>query len=263
MQSITVFLDITKIAYFWWKNADVIRTQGVCHVIYVFPDFREGVLFAPTPLIREQPRKSPSWIGLTLDNFKTLRQEFWGRSEITCYQSFLCLVRQSAWKTLSQNKRCINKECKAKLVISKYIVVPDLSTLKSGWIDEVKRIQNWPSFFYTDIPNLLSLTQPDFIRHLESEYKQGKAYQYFSCEVVREIYVNELSKETPVCVLKYKVIPSQHINSKPYDVWGVVNKSKPNGLGGYTHSAYCTFTAGILWTCNYVTSILFCIKKLV
>ena len=36
MQSISVFFDITKIADFWWKNADVSRTQGVCHVIYIF-----------------------------------------------------------------------------------------------------------------------------------------------------------------------------------------------------------------------------------
>ena len=36
MQSIPVFPNITKIANFWLKNADVSRTQGVCHVIYVF-----------------------------------------------------------------------------------------------------------------------------------------------------------------------------------------------------------------------------------
>ena len=33
MQSIPVFPDILKIADFWWKNADVSRTQGLCHVI--------------------------------------------------------------------------------------------------------------------------------------------------------------------------------------------------------------------------------------
>ena len=36
MQSIPVFPDITKIADFWRKKADASRTQGVCHVIYVF-----------------------------------------------------------------------------------------------------------------------------------------------------------------------------------------------------------------------------------
>ena len=36
MQSIPVFPDILKISDFRWKNEDVSRTQGVCHVIYVF-----------------------------------------------------------------------------------------------------------------------------------------------------------------------------------------------------------------------------------
>ena len=38
MQSISVLLKITKVAYFQWKNTDVSRTQMVCHVFYVFLD---------------------------------------------------------------------------------------------------------------------------------------------------------------------------------------------------------------------------------
>ena len=29
----SVFLDITKVADFQWKNADVSRTQEACHII--------------------------------------------------------------------------------------------------------------------------------------------------------------------------------------------------------------------------------------
>ena len=36
MQSIFLFLDITKFTDFWGKNTDVSRTQGVCHVIQMF-----------------------------------------------------------------------------------------------------------------------------------------------------------------------------------------------------------------------------------
>ena len=36
MQSISIFLDITKSADFRWQNADVSRTQGVCHMVYIF-----------------------------------------------------------------------------------------------------------------------------------------------------------------------------------------------------------------------------------
>ena len=66
---ISVFLDIAKFADFLLKNADVSRTQVVCHVIHIsfwiffrkgitvpsfiilgcLTDFREGRGFLPTP----------------------------------------------------------------------------------------------------------------------------------------------------------------------------------------------------------------------
>ena len=36
MQSVSVFPDIAKVADLWRKITDVSRTQGVCHVIYIF-----------------------------------------------------------------------------------------------------------------------------------------------------------------------------------------------------------------------------------
>ena len=36
MHSLSVFLNITKVADFWLKNAGASRTQEVCHVIYIF-----------------------------------------------------------------------------------------------------------------------------------------------------------------------------------------------------------------------------------
>ena len=42
MQSISVFLDIVKFSDFWWKNTDVSRTQGLCHVIHMFLGFLGG-----------------------------------------------------------------------------------------------------------------------------------------------------------------------------------------------------------------------------
>ena len=80
--SISVFLDIAKFADFRKKNADVSRTQAVCHVIhivfgtslginlpifiivgYVWQILGRGGGFLALP-IREQPQKSPTWIGL-------------------------------------------------------------------------------------------------------------------------------------------------------------------------------------------------------
>ena len=38
MQSVSVFLDIAKFSDFRGVNADVNKTQGVCHMIYIFFD---------------------------------------------------------------------------------------------------------------------------------------------------------------------------------------------------------------------------------
>ena len=40
MESIFVFLAIAKFADYQQKNADICRTQGVCHVIHIFLDLR-------------------------------------------------------------------------------------------------------------------------------------------------------------------------------------------------------------------------------
>ena len=36
MKSISVFSDVAKFSDFRWKNADVSRIQGLCHVIIYF-----------------------------------------------------------------------------------------------------------------------------------------------------------------------------------------------------------------------------------
>ena len=36
MQPMSVFFDIAKPADFWWKNADVSRTQAVRHLIHIY-----------------------------------------------------------------------------------------------------------------------------------------------------------------------------------------------------------------------------------
>ena len=36
IQAISVFLGVTKVADFWWKNPNVNSNQGVCHLIFIF-----------------------------------------------------------------------------------------------------------------------------------------------------------------------------------------------------------------------------------
>ena len=42
MQSISLFLVITEGADFWLKNADIIITKVVCHVIHKFSGYSLG-----------------------------------------------------------------------------------------------------------------------------------------------------------------------------------------------------------------------------
>ena len=86
----------------------------------------------------------------------------------------------------------------------------------------------------------LSIFAPEFIYRLETEYKLGKAYQYFSCDFVREIYYHLASERSCQCILKCKIVPSQQVSIKPYDVWAIIEKDQIDKPGGKIYSAYCT-----------------------
>ena len=130
-------------------------------------------------------------------------------------------------------------------------------TLKSGWIGENNGICKWPTLIYKDIANYMSMLGPEFISKLEREYKLGKAYRYFSCEFVREVYYNDIEDKSPFCLLKCRVVPSQRTSSKPYHVWACLKKDIGENPGGAVMAAYCTCTAGLKGTCNHVVALLF------
>ena len=120
---------------------------------------------------------------------------------------------------------------------------------KDSWMSESQGIFNWPSLYYHDIAKYLDHLASTFISQLESEYKLGKAYRYFSCEFVREIIYFDLAN-TDLCILKSKVVPCQRVNNKPYDVWAILQKNTVDKPGGDILSAYCTCTAVLQGSCN-------------
>ena len=139
-------------------------------------------------------------------------------------------------------------------------------SLKNGWLKEKDNngdgLLHWPSVDYLDIANLIGLTQPDFIKRLQSDYKQGKCYRYFACEFVREVLYHPISPISELCILKCKVVPSHRVNSKPHDVWAVITKD--NKLpGGEIKAAYCSCTAGLVGTCNHTVAMLFRVEHAV
>ena len=101
------------------------------------------------------------------------------------------------------------------------------------------------------------------MNRLLNEYKEGKAYRYFECGWVKEVHIHNISEQGDKCVLKAKVTPSQAINKKAYDTWIVVEKDRPERVGGKVHVSYCSCTAGMLGCCNHVAGVMFRVEAAV
>ena len=119
-----------------------------------------------------------------------------------------------------------------------------------------------PSTDYLDIANFIGLTQPDFLKRLQSNYKQGKCHRYFTCEFVGEVLYHPITAASKLCFLKCKVVPSHRVKSKPYDVWALIEKDSEIPAGN-VKSAYCCCVGGLVGTCNHVVAMLFRIEHAV
>ena len=147
-----------------------------------------------------------------------------------------------------ERERILKQEYKDKLVVDTD-VIPDPLTLKSGWLKEDDEgLCKWPSLCLYDIAEYLKKkTTNELVKHLLNEYKEGKAYRYYSCGWVKEVSYHSISITSPFCLMKCKVTPSQRISSKPYDVWVVLEKDGEENAGGTVKECYCTCTAGYVW----------------
>ena len=139
-----------------------------------------------------------------------------------------------------------------------YIDVDPL-TISDDWEGEENGMISWPSLYYTDMSRYISVLAPEFLMQLESEYKLGKAYKYFSCELVKETFYRNIDGEK--CIMKCKVVPSHKMKSKPYDVWCILESDQPDKPGGKIYSSYCTCTAGLSGMCNHVFAMLFRVES--
>ena len=107
------------------------------------------------------------------------------------------------------------------------------------------------------------LDKKSIVQRIECEYKQGKAYRYFTDNFISEVYYNNISDELKYCYLKTKCLPSQRVSSKTNDVWVLVKKDLKDEMGGAILGAYCTCTAGLLGSCNHVAGLLFRVETAV
>ena len=156
-------------------------------------------------------------------------------------------------------------EYKSKLIVEGVTLPDPLGIKKSLWIGEKDGIQTWPSVYIMDISQYFEnvIDSSDLIHRLHCEYKEGKAYRYFTDEFVKEVLIHPISESSKYCIKKTKCTPSQRVSAKPYDVWVVVEKDTPIHPGGQILSAYCSCTAGLLGSCNHVAGMLFRIEAAV
>ena len=94
-------------------------------------------------------------------------------------------------------------------------------------------MEQWARLYFSDISQYYSyvLGKTDLTNRLECEYKQGKAYIYFTNKFIGEILFHYVSYEAQFCILKTKCVPSQKVSMKQYDVWVIVAKIKEILLG--------------------------------
>lgn len=165
-----------------------------------------------------------------------------------------------------QRNISLTAEYSQKLILAHDVVLPDPFSLKQGWLAETKGtgLSKWPSVYITDIVRFLTQVNAttELLFRLECKYKEGRAYCYFKCEWVKEIYYHNISDTSEYCFLKGRFTPSQNITNQAYYVWATVEKDgqKP---GGKIESAYCTCTAGLLGCCNHAVALLFRVEAAV
>lgn len=141
-----------------------------------------------------------------------------------------------------QAERRLLHEYKSKLTVDGE-TYPDPSTFEEGWESDKTGCFHWPSIYICDISDYLKKTAAnnmDLINRLVNNYKEGKAYRYFTCEWVREIKYHPIRASAPCCVLQADVHASMSIRKKPYKVWVMASKKTQDCAGGEIKTAHCS-----------------------
>lgn len=165
-----------------------------------------------------------------------------GRKDELCALAFAARWEN---KTLVPTKADIYVSCAVdytSLLQCGAVTIPDpLHDLTDGWKGEQVGLALWPPTMHIDIAQyLLSKFQgQDLTKRLLGDYKEGKAYSYFDCEWLKEVFYHPISVECNVCVLRSEATPSQRIGNIPHKVWVAIEKKS-----GLILSAYCTCFAG-------------------
>ena len=129
--------------------------------------------------------------------------------------------------------------------------------LETDWKTETESMSSWPPTLIQDISVYLSKhdTVTDKVslsKRLLCDYKEQKAYSYFTSKFIFEVMYHNIKLESAYCFMKCKCQPSQRVTDVAHDVWVLLRKHT-----GDIVCAYCTCFAGLGQTCNHVAALLF------
>lgn len=156
------------------------------------------------------------------------------------------VMNKTETQTYAQNIKEAFNDYQAILLVTEGVTIPDPFKVKDGWVGENDGMKKWPRISIVDIVDHFWEQNSDSDKLL-SEYKAGKAYDYFRTEWLKEIYYRSIDesmcKSNPgsekYCLLKAKCTPSQRLNDPYHDVWLAVEKDS-----GRVACAYCNCVAG-------------------
>ncbi|XP_066917039.1 uncharacterized protein [Clytia hemisphaerica] len=89
----------------------------------------------------------------------------------------------------------IELEHRQRTLLSEYkkkfedLSLSDPMTMKAGWVGEEQGIKTWPSIYFMDISYYYKsvISKQDLWQRVECEYKEGKAFRYFSNGFLGEV----------------------------------------------------------------------------
>ncbi|XP_071800280.1 uncharacterized protein [Asterias amurensis] len=130
------------------------------------------------------------------------------------------------------------------------IILPDPF---GGGLKYVNNPKLWPTCFeYGDLYQYLINSPGPYTQENLKAYKSLESYSYFLKGFVQAILYSAVSDDSPVCVLRGRVVHSQSVTKPPVSAWVVINK-----LTGSVVAAHCMCMAGLGEACSHIAAILF------
>ena len=145
----------------------------------------------------------------------------------------------------------VQVEYGGKLFMNGGDMIPDPLKLDHGWLNEQEVITYWPVTLYMDIFNFLAFHPTELASNDFCDYKQSKAYSYFSQGWLGQLQFKNINGSSNLCLLRGSSRPSQRINDTPHRLWICLEKQT-----GKILCTHCTCMAGLSQTCNHVAAAL-------